>query len=215
MKDYKNELLELIDEIKGMGISNESVLNAISEVPRHLFIRKQNMKEAYGNYPLPIGYGQTISQPFTVAFMLGALEVKPGQKILEIGAGSGYNAAVLSKLVGDKGRVYSIEIVSELADFAINNLKKIGIKNVQIIGEDGSIGYQKEKPYDRIIITAGCPEIPKPLIQQLKDKGVIVAPVESFFGQEMIKLTKEKDTIKIKKLGSFTFVPLRGKHGYD
>ncbi|MBN2422640.1 protein-L-isoaspartate(D-aspartate) O-methyltransferase [Candidatus Woesearchaeota archaeon] len=204
----------LINEIIDMGVSDKKILHAIKKVPRDLFVRKENLNEAYENYPLPIGFGQTISQPYTVAFMIEQLELKQGEKVLEIGTGSGYNASIMAKIVEPNGKILSVEILSDLIEFAKQNLKKAGIKNVHVIHGDGSVGYSDEAPYDKIIVTAGCPEIPNPIIEQLKEEGIIVAPVESLFGQEMIKLIKHKDSLAIKKLGNFSFVPLKGKKGY-
>ena len=195
-------------------IKDKKVIDAFKKVPREYFIRDGYETEAYGDYPLPIGMGQTISQPTTVMIMTEALEVKKGQKILEVGAGSGYQAAILSKLVGKKGKIITTEFIPELAEFAAYNLKKAKIKNVEVIHYDGSQGYEKEMPYDRIIVTAACPGIPKPLIEQLKDQGIIIAPVGSFFGQDMVKGVKKKGKLETENLGSFVFVPLKGKYGY-
>jgi len=163
---------------------------------------------------LPIGYEQTISQPTTVLIMTEALELKKGQKVLEVGAGSGYQAALIGNLVGAKGKVITTEIIPELAKFAKANLKKAKIKNAFVVEYDGSQGYGKEAPYDRIIVTAACPEIPKPLVDQLKEGGIIIAPVGSFLGQKMVKGTKRKGGLETYSLGDFVFVPLKGKYGY-
>ena len=196
-------------------ITDQKLLKAFKEVPRELFIKDGFEEEAYGDYPLPIGQGQTISQPTTVMIMTQALELEPGNKVLEVGAGSGWQAALIGKIVGPKGKVITTEIIKELAEFAKNNINKAKIKNVNVINYDGSQGYKKQTPYDRIIVTAACPEIPKPLIQQLKNNGILVAPVGSLtFGQNMIKLTKTKSGVTTKSLGSFVFVPLKGKYGY-
>jgi protein-L-isoaspartate(D-aspartate) O-methyltransferase len=200
---------------KNSIIKDEDVLKAFNNVPREIFVRKEHKKEAYGDYPLSIGHSQTISQPTTVMIMTQSLEPEKGQKVLEIGAGSGWQAAIISKIVGNEGRVITTEIIPELAEFAKNNLKRAGINNVEVIQCDGSVGYQKEAPYDRIIITAACPKIPSVLIEQLKTDGIIIAPVGSLiFGQEMIKLRKTKSGTEQENLGSFVFVPLKGKHGF-
>ena len=207
---------KLIDYWKRSGtIKDEKLLNAFKEVPRELFIKDDFEEEAYGDYPLPIGSGQTISQPTTVMLMTQALELKQGQKVLEVGAGSGWQAAIIGKIIGNKGKVITTEIIPELAEFAKNNIKKAKIKNVEVINYDGSQGYKKEAPYDRCIITAACPKIPPPLINQLKTGGILVAPVGSLvFGQDMVKLRKIKAGIEKESLGSFVFVPLKGKYGY-
>lgn len=207
---------QLIDYWKNSGtIKDERLLKAFNEVPRELFIKDGLEEEAYGDYPLPIGSGQTISQPTTVMLMTQALELKERQKVLEIGTGSGWQAAIIAKIVGEKGKVITTEIIPELAEFSRKNIKKASIKNVEVINYDGSQGYKKEAPYDRIIITAACPKIPAPIIEQLKVGGILVAPVGSLvFGQKMIKLRKNKDRIETEALGSFAFVPLKGKYGY-
>jgi len=207
---------KLIDYWKRSGtIKDEKLLNAFKEVPRELFIKDGFEEEAYGDYPLPIGSGQTISQPTTVMLMTQALELKQGQKVLEVGAGLGWQAAIIGKIIGNKGKVITTEIIPELAEFAKNNIKKAKIKNVEVINYDGSQGYKKEAPYDRCIITAACPKIPPPLINQLKTGGILVAPVGSLvFGQDMVKLRKIKAGIEKESLGSFVFVPLKGKYGY-
>jgi protein-L-isoaspartate(D-aspartate) O-methyltransferase len=202
----------LVQEIESMGVTDKKVLEAVKNVKREDFIIEEEKDHAYGNYPLPIGCGQTISQPYTVAFMIEQLELEKGERVLEIGAGSGYNAAIMGKIIGATGKIYSIERISELVEFAKKNLEKSGIKNVEVIHGDGYKGYEKESPYNKIIVTAACPEIPKGLKEQLKFDGILVAPVDSFYGQDMIKLTKTKHGFKKKKLGTFSFVPLvKGK----
>ncbi len=167
---------------------------------------------AYNNEPLPILKRQTISQPGVVTRMTEWLDVKDGQKILEIGTGSGWQSAILSYLVG-KGNVYSVERHPELVKFAQENLKKLNIDNVHVVLGDGSIGYPKESPYDRIIITAACTEIPLPLIEQLNENGLIIAPVGDS-SQSLILLQKtSKGMIEIKNQSKYVFVPLHGKFG--
>jgi protein-L-isoaspartate(D-aspartate) O-methyltransferase len=146
--------------------------------------------------------------------MTEALELKEGDKVLEVGAGSGYQAAIIAKMVGKKGKVITTEIIPELVEFAKNNIKRLKIKNVKIINYDGSQGYEKESPFNAIIVTAACPKIPQPLIGQLADDGILIAPVGSFFGQIMIKITKKGKKLIKENLGSFMFVPLKGKYGY-
>ena len=146
--------------------------------------------------------------------MTQALEPKPGQKILEIGSGSGWQSAVLSFIVGSKGKVITIEYVKELAELAKKNLKKLNIKNVLVIHGDGSKGYKKEAPFDRIILTSAAPDFPKPLINQLKEGGIILGPLGSRFEQKMVKSRKIKGGLNRENLGSFIFVPMRGRYGY-
>ena len=155
-------------------ITNKKLLKAFFEVEREKFILPEYLEEAYDDNPLPILGGQTISQPTTVMMMIEALDLKKTDKVLEIGAGSGYNAAIISKLCK---KVYSVEIVEELVEFARKNLKNAGIKNVEVVFDDGSLGYEKSAPYDKCIITAACPEIPEQIIAQMKINGIILAPV--------------------------------------
>lgn len=191
-------------------IKSKKLLDAFKKTPREDFILKEHLNQTYTDIPLPILEGQTISQPTTIMLMTQALEVREGQKVLEIGTGSGYQAAILSELVGKKGKVFTLEIIQELVKFSRKNLKNY--KNVQVIESDGSLGYEKEAPYDKIIVTATCPEIPKKLLEQLKFNGILVVPVGKF-SQEMLVIKKEKQ-LQIKNLGSFVFVPLRGKYGF-
>ena len=167
---------------------------------------------AYSDGPLPIGAGQTISQPYTVAFMLEVLELKETDKVLEVGAGSGWNAALIGEIV-KKGKVITTEIIPELAEQAKENIKKIKLKNVEIINCDGSQGYKKSAPYNKIILTAACPEIPQPLIDQLKDPGKLLIPIGKLICN--LELIEKKDNEIIEhNLGGCAFVPLVGKHGF-
>ncbi len=215
MKGTTDRKLEvLLDELRAMGISDERVLDAMREVRRELFVPEQLLVEAYANYPLPIGHQQTISQPYTVAFMLEQLRLEPGQRVLEVGAGSGWNAALIARLVSPKGQVIATEIISELAINAEANLKRAGVSNAKVVCWDGSLGYGKMAPYDRIIVTAACPKVPEPLISQLRDSGILIAPIGSgIFGQEMVRIVKRGDRLEKDSLGMFVFVPLRGEHG--
>jgi protein-L-isoaspartate(D-aspartate) O-methyltransferase len=163
---------------------------------------------------LAIGYNQTISQPTTVVAMTEELNVKSGQRILEVGSGSGWQAALLSQLVGEKGRIYSIEIVKELADFAKSNIKKLGVDNVEVILRDGSIGLKEEAPYDRIIVTAAAPDIPNSLLDQLIVGGIMVIPVGNMYLQDMLVVKKTKNGFDKKSIGDFMFVPLVGEKGF-
>ncbi|MBW2968659.1 protein-L-isoaspartate(D-aspartate) O-methyltransferase [Candidatus Woesearchaeota archaeon] len=203
---------KLIDQwTKLKIITNKRVLSAFKKIKREDFVVKEFIKDAYEDVPLPILQHQTISQPTTVVIMLQALDVRLGMKILEIGAGSGYNAALLSILVGKNGKVYTTEIVPELAEFAKDNLKKF--KNVEVHESDGSYGLPKLGKFDRIICTAAAKTIPKPLINQLKEGGIIVIPVGPKYGQKMIKGIKYKGKLDTDSLGNFMFVPLTGEFG--
>ena len=207
----------LIDYWQSSGIiKDKRVIEAFKAIPREKFIPEEHVKEAYGDYPLSIGKGQTISQPTTIMLMTEALELKEGDKVLEVGAGSGYQAAIIAKMVGSKGKVIATEIIPELAKSAQKNIKKLKIKNVKIVNHDGSQGYKKQSPYGRIIVTAACPKVPPPLLKQLKDNGILVAPVGPvFLGQSMLRIRKIRNEFEEENLGSFAFVPLKGKYGYN
>jgi len=194
---------QLIKQFEKMGISKK-VIDAFKKVSREEFVLPEWKEAAYEDSALPIIAGQTISQPSTVVLMLDALEAKG--KVLEIGAGSGYNAALLSKLAD---KVYSIERIKELADFAKKNLKKAGIRNVTVIHSDGKKGYAKEAPYDRIIVTAAAEKIPDILLKQLKDGGVLLMPVGPEYGQQLIRVRRKGKDYLYEKLGGYVFVPLR------
>ena len=212
-KKYQTALDDLIKTIKDYGfLTNEKVESAFRTIPRHEFVVPSELARAYYNEPLSIMNNQTISQPGVVSRMTEWLDVQDGQKILEIGTGSGWQTAILSYMVGN-GTVYSIERLSELVNFARENLEKLGIDNVHVILGDGSMGYPKESPYDRIIITAACTEIPLPLLEQLDENGLIIAPVGDL-SQSMILLKKiSGEIVKIKNESNYIFVPLLGKFG--
>jgi len=212
---FEDENERLIEHIKSLGyLKSKALENALRDVQRHLFIPKEMKDLAYRDTALSIGYNQTISQPSTVVAMTEALDVKEGQKILEVGTGSGWQAAILAKLVGKNGFVYTVEIVPELIEFAKDNLKKVGIENVKVIKGDGSLGLKDYAPYDRIIVTAACPDIPKPLVNQLKINGILVIPIGNLYLQEMYVIKKLKGKIEKESIGSFMFVPLVGRYGF-
>lgn len=207
---------ELIRYWKSSGIIKDKlVLKAFAEVKREQFVLKEYKGQAYSDIALPIIEGQTISQPSTVMIMTQALEAKKGNKILEIGAGSGYQAALLGRIVGSKGRIYTTEIIHKLVEFAKENLRCKEYGNVQIIETDGSLGLGRFAPYDGIIVTAACPSVPEELISQLKVGGILVIPVGDLYMQNILKIRKisSKETTT-ENLGSFMFVPLRGKRGW-
>ena len=212
-KKYQSALDDLIKTIKDYGfLSNEKVESAFRTIPRHEFVVPSELARAYYNEPLSIMNNQTISQPGVVSRMTEWLDIKDGQKILEIGTGSGWQTAILSYMVGN-GTVYSIERLSELVNFAKENLEKLEIDNVHVILGDGSMGYPEESPYDKIIITAACTEIPLPLLEQLDENGLIIAPVGDL-SQSMILLKKTSGKIvEIKNESNYVFVPLLGKFG--
>ena len=208
--EFENQKNRLIDELRHYGIS-ERVLDAMSHVPRHLFVPEREQKNAYVDNPLSIGWGQTISAPHMVAIMCDLLDIQDGMKVLEIGAGSGYHAAVMAKLAGS-GHVYAVEVNEDLAQFARENLKKTGIGNVTVIVEDGSLGLAGYAPYDRISVACAAPDIPETLTEQLKPGGKLVIPVGKHI-QELYLVTKI-DGLKKESKGGVVFVPLVGKKGY-
>ncbi len=194
-------------QIQDRGVTNPAVLDAMRKVPRHLFMPKEYHDQAYNDYPLPIGYGQTISQPFIVAYMTDAL--KPGKKMkaLEIGTGSGYQAAVLAEVVD---KVFTIEIVPELANESAERLKKLGYDNVTCKFGDGYQGWPEQAPFDIIIITAAAEKIPQPLISQLAENGRLIIPVGAPAAvQELILLTKKNGKTIEKRLTYVRFVPFK------
>ncbi|NYZ77414.1 protein-L-isoaspartate(D-aspartate) O-methyltransferase [Candidatus Micrarchaeota archaeon] len=204
---------ELVQQLLAGGwIRTERVKKAFLAVDRIFFVPEGARISAYEDYPMPIGYGQTISAPSVVAFMLEELDVQDGAKVLELGTGSGYNAALLSHLAGPKGKIVSVDIVPELTELAKNNLKKYGkAKNASLFSGDGSCGYDEEAPYDRIIVTAGMPYIEgHPLIKQLKADGKLIAPVGSRLHQDLILYSRGA----YKKALPVMFVPLIGKCGF-
>ncbi len=212
-KKYQTALNDLINYLKNSRfLNNKKVEDAFRNIPRHEFVPLSELDYAYNNEPLQIMKNQTISQPGVVSRMTEWLDVRKGQKILEIGTGSGWQTAILSYLVGG-GTVYSVERHTQLVKFAQENLKKLDIDNVHVILGDGSIGYAKESPYDRIIITAACTKIPLPLIEQLKEGGLIIAPIGDS-SQSLVLLQKTiNGIVEIKNESHYVFVPLRGKFG--
>lgn len=208
---------ELADLWRGYKLADERIVQAFLKVPRELFVPEELKEAAYEDFPLPIPCGKTISQPTTIIIMLKALELKEGEKVLEVGAGSGYHSALMATIVGSKGKVTSLEVVPELVKFARANLGKAGISNVTVIEEDGSQGCEKEAPFDKIVVTAACPDVPKQLLRQLKTGGILVAPIGGLHAQGMVKLRKLDDSGRFAKesLGEFVFTPLIGKHGFS
>jgi len=191
---------------------SERVLSAMAKVPRHDFVPADQKAAAYANRPLPIGLGQTISQPFIVALMTDLMEVKPGDRVLEIGTGSGYQAAVLAELAGT---VYTVEIVEPLAREAAGRLKQLGYRNVVAKSGDGYQGWPEHAPFDAIMVTAAPREVPQPLIEQLKPGGRLVVPVGGqATGQELLLIEKKPDgTVARSNILAVRFVPLTDKSG--
>lgn len=197
----------LVDQLVKEGhLKTNKIIKTFLSVPRENFVPREYRHHAYIDEPLPIGFGQTISAPHMVAIMTELLKPDKKDKVLEIGSGSGYQAAILSKLVK---KVFTIELDRNLAEFSRENLKKTRIRNVKIIQGDGSRGYSKEAPYDKIIVTCAGKEIPKPLIAQLKNRGIIVAPVGGEWYQDLILGIKKGKKLETKNYGGCVFVLLR------
>jgi protein-L-isoaspartate(D-aspartate) O-methyltransferase len=194
------------DQIEGRGIKDPLTLGAMRDVPRHLFVPSASADQAYGDFPLPIGQGQTISQPYIVAFMTEALGLRGGESVLEIGTGSGYQSAVLSRIAG---KVHTIEIVPELAEEARARLERLGYRNVAVRAGDGYAGWPEAAPFDAIIVTAAAPRIPEPLKEQLVDGGRLVLPVGDEY-QELIVVTRRGASFDERRVLPVRFVPMTG-----
>ncbi|HXF84380.1 MAG TPA: protein-L-isoaspartate(D-aspartate) O-methyltransferase [Anaerolineales bacterium] len=206
---FREEWDKLIEEIKAQGIQNSDVLRAMRTVPRHKFVLPEYLDQAYENHPLPIGYGQTISQPFIVAWMTELLELQPGEKVLEIGTGSGYQAAVLAEL--GYVEIYSVEIIPELAERSAALLKELGYDEVRVKQGDGYYGWAEHAPFDAILVTAAPDHLPGPLVDQLAEGGRIVIPIgPPGWYQSLWKFVKENGDLKAYNLGGVMFVPLTG-----
>ncbi len=209
--DELTKLRELMvkEQIENRGVKDKRVLQTMRLVPRHLFIPEELRDEAYNDYPLPIGEGQTISQPYIVALMTELLQLKGDERVLEIGTGSGYQAAILAHLCKE---VYTIEIIEKLAKSAKERLAKMGYKNIFVKWGDGFEGWPEHAPFDAIIITCAIPKIPPPLLEQLKDGGRICAPYEKTYGTQILAVFKKKGTkIDTNYIDYVRFVPMRGK----
>jgi protein-L-isoaspartate(D-aspartate) O-methyltransferase len=193
-------------QLEARGIEDRATLAAMGSVPRHLFVPEPRRRQAYADSPLPIGYGQTISQPYIVAYMTELLELKPGMRVLEIGTGSGYQAAVLAEILDD---VFTIEIIPELAAWGEGNLRRSGYAQVRVGRADGYHGWEEFAPFDAIVVTAAADHIPPPLVQQLRDGGRMVIPVGSPFRTQMLMLvTRDGEDIRTQNLLPVRFVPL-------
>ncbi|MDQ2901564.1 MAG: protein-L-isoaspartate(D-aspartate) O-methyltransferase [Acidobacteriota bacterium] len=211
--DFAKLRTEMVDkQLRERGIHDERVLAVMGVIPRERFIPEEEWARAYGDEPVPIGYGQTISQPFMTAFMAQALELTGDENVLDIGAGSGYHAAVLGQLAK---RVISIEIVPELAQFAQENLVRAGlIRNITVVQGDGGAGFPERAPFDAISVAAGAPDVPPRLLDQLNDPGRLVIPVGPLEDQELRLVTKRGGRIESRVVTLCRFVPLRGAHGW-
>ncbi len=213
-RDNPEERERFVEEaIRPAGIKDKRILKAFLQVPRHKFVQKRYRKHAYEDSPLPLEKGQTISQPSLVALMTELLHLKGNEKVLEIGTGSGYQAAILSHLAKE---IYTVERLPILAKHAERICQDLGYKNVHFHVGDGTLGLAKFQPYDAIIVTAGAKEIPKPLLNQLKVGGSLVIPVgETLQSQRLKVITKSKTGLNIYEVEPVAFVPLIGKHGWE
>jgi protein-L-isoaspartate(D-aspartate) O-methyltransferase len=216
MVDLDKEKENVLAYLERMGyLKDQKIKNAMFKVNREDFVLPGYKVSAYIDTPLVIPGGQTISALHMHAIFMSAAKLKPGDKVLEVGAGSGILLAYMREVVGKTGKVVGIEIVPETYEFAKKNLRNAGYKDIKLILGDGSKGVPDEAPFDKIIVSATCPEIPKPLIDQLKVDGILIAPVGGISGnQELIYLEKTKEGIVKKNLGGVVFVPLTGKYGY-
>jgi len=211
--EYTNARVAMVEhQLRRRGIKDKRVLAAMERVPRHRFLPHPDDSGAYCDYPLPIGDGQTISQPYMVAIMTEALRLAADHKVLEIGTGSGYQAAILAEL---SRKLYSVERIATLADRARDTLADLGYTNVTVVVGDGSLGHPQAAPYDRIIVTAASPTIADPWIEQLAEDGILVAPTGDRWGQTLTRIIKHGAKLEHQDLGGCVFVPLVGEHGWQ
>jgi len=205
------ERTRMVEYLRQQGVP-EMVLEAMLRVKRHLFVPPERSDQAYGDYPLPIGEGQTISAPHMVAMMCDYLELKKGDKVLEVGSGSGYHAAVIAELIGEEGHLYTVERIPWLVEFSMKNMKRAGYKNVTVTHGDGTLGLPEHAPYDKISVTCAAPDVPPPLIEQLKTGGKMVIPVGRY--TQKLYLLEKKNGIERNKKCDVVFVPLIGRYGF-
>ena len=199
------------EQLVARGINDKKVLDAFIKVPRHKFIPQGRISEAYGDYPVSIGEGQTISQPYMAALMTQCLKLKKTDKVLEIGTGSGYQAAILAELAFE---IYTVERFSSLSKRAQKILKDLGYSNIKLKVSDGTLGWAEFAPYDGIIVTSGAPQAPQPLKEQLKEGGRLVIPIGGSFSQTLTVIKRDKDKFTEGQICGCAFVPLVGKYGW-
>jgi protein-L-isoaspartate(D-aspartate) O-methyltransferase len=213
MSDFAHQRERMVrDLIAARGIKDERVLAALRKVPRHLFVKEHLRSQAYGDHALPIGAAQTISQPYIVARMTELLEVGPEHSVLEIGTGSGYQTAILAQLAR---RVYSLERIAELAQQAIPRMRQLGLDNVKVQVFDGTVGWSEWAPYDRILVAAGAPKVPDPLLEQLAPSGTLLIPEGQLHAQRLIIYRKSaRGELRRREGEEVAFVPLLGRHGW-
>ena len=211
--DYRLAREKMVkNQIISRGVTDPGVLEAMGKIQRHLFVEEALIGEAYNDHPLPVGYKQTISQPYIVALMTEALELTGKEKTLEIGTGSGYQTAILAEL---SKTVYTIERIEPLLEKSKILLKSLGYTNIFFKAFDGTLGWDAFAPYDAIIVTAGAPKIPQPLLDQLAEGGRMVIPIGNRYGQDLIKVTRMNNVFKERNLGGCRFVDLIGAHGWE
>lgn len=210
--DFENARERMVEnQLITRGIHDARVLRAMRKVPRERFIPEEMRDSAYGDHPLPIGHDQTISQPYIVAHMTEALELTGEKKVLEIGTGSGYQAAVLAEIVRE---VYTVERIAALSERARSILQDLGYENIFFKVHNGTHGWPEHAPYDAILVTAAAPEVPEPFLKQMKEGGRMVIPVGDRFSQNLIRITKSDDRTVREDLGRVRFVSLLGEHGW-
>lgn len=213
MRDRESERKQMVEhQIRRRGVSDPRVLAAMEKVPRHCFLSDPNDHVAYDDMPVPIGSGQTISQPYMVAIMTELLRLEGLEHVLEVGTGSGYQAAILSELCAE---VFGLERFESLAERARSVLAELGYRNVTVIVGDGTLGYPPKAPYDRIIVTAAAPKIAQPWLDQLVEGGRLVLPLGDRWSQVLTVVTKREGTTEQESHGGCVFVPLVGEHGWE
>ena len=215
-KEFAERRRRLAESLMADGyLTKKEVIDAVLKVPRHWFVPARIRENAYGDYPLSIGESQTISAPHMVSIMCERLDLAPGYRVLEIGTGSGYHAAVVAEIIGPAGHVYTVERIARLADSARENIRKCGLaERVTVVVGDGSGGYPENAPYDRIYVTAASPGIPEPLLGQLKEGGKMLVPAGSRHYQELLGVWKKGGRTIQENYGGCVFVPLIGEHGH-
>ncbi len=200
----------VLRQIEARGVKDTKVLAAMKSVPRHEFVPDRYLSQAYADHPIPIGYGQTISQPYIVALMTEALQLEEGDRVLEIGTGSGYQAAVLAEL---ETQVFTIEIIPELAAEAEERLKELGYSNIEVLNADGYFGWEEHAPFDAVIVTAAPDHLPLPLIQQMAEGGRLVIPIGPIGAVQTLWLFEYLEgELMVTNLGAVSFVPFTGEH---
>lgn len=214
---YEDDRKRLVAKLRREGyVKSPEVIAAMEQIPRHEFLPRDMRGFAHSDTPLNIGEGQTISAPHMVGMMLELMELKPGQNVLEVGGGSGYHAALIAHIIGREGHIYSVEIIDSLAKQAEKNIRIAGMhERVTIILGDGSKGLKRFAPFDRITAACSAPSVPLPLIDQLKDPGIMVIPVGASYFQELILVRKHNGQVIKQRKGGVAFVPMRGEHGID